>query len=115
MSERDELATVIHRRICEESLSECLEDEGYCVKAASEVLAAGYSKPRTITTVAELEALPSGSIIRDDLGFAWQKYNKPISDKPAWFAATRDTGFYFSSNFIDGNRVPLMVLFEAAS
>ena len=79
------------------------------------ILAAGYSKPRTITTVAELEALPGGSIIRDDLGFAWQKYNKPISDKPAWFAATRDTGFYFSSNFIDGNRVPLTVLFEAAS
>ena len=76
--------------------------------------AAGYSKPRAITTVAELEALPGGSIIRDDLGFAWQKYNKPISDKPAWFAATRDTGFYFSSNFIDGNRAPLTVLWEPA-
>ncbi|MFE4229173.1 hypothetical protein ACFRJ8_14940 [Arthrobacter sp. NPDC056886] len=31
---------------------------------ADAVLAAGYSKPRTITTEAELDALPVGSVIR---------------------------------------------------
>ena len=44
MTERDELATVIHRRICEDSLSECLEYGGDCTKAAYEILAAGYTK-----------------------------------------------------------------------
>lgn len=44
MSDREELAAVIHRRICEDSLSECLENEGYCVKAADEIVDAGYVK-----------------------------------------------------------------------
>jgi len=68
MSARDELATVVHRRICEDSLSDCLEDEGYCVKAANEILAAGYSKPRTITTAEELVALPNGTVVMDGKG-----------------------------------------------
>ncbi|WP_285240084.1 hypothetical protein [Pseudarthrobacter sp. MEB009] len=33
--------------------------------ATDAVLAAGYSKPRTISTVEELDALPEGSIILD--------------------------------------------------
>jgi len=37
-------------------------------KTADAILAAGYSKPRTITTEAELDALPSGSVILDSSG-----------------------------------------------
>lgn len=33
-------------------------------KSVERILAAGYRKPRTITTVAELDALPVGSVIR---------------------------------------------------
>jgi hypothetical protein len=32
-------------------------------KAVERILAAGYSKPRTITTVDELDALPNGSVV----------------------------------------------------
>jgi len=44
LSALNDLAEVIHRRICEDSLAECLEDEGYCVKAAHDIIAAGYTK-----------------------------------------------------------------------
>jgi hypothetical protein len=36
--------------------------------AAREILAAGYAKPRTITTIAELDALPEGSVILPKFG-----------------------------------------------
>lgn len=36
--------------------------------AADAILAAGYRKPRTITTREELDALPSGSVILDATG-----------------------------------------------
>ena len=81
-------------------------------KTADAILAAGYRKPRTITTAEELDALPDGSIVRDAKGFAWQKYRRPISQNPAWFAATRDDDFYNSSDFIDANRTPISVLWE---
>lgn len=66
--ERDELAQVIHSRICEESLDDCLEWRGKCVKAAEETLAAGYSRPRQVTTVEELRALPLPAIIDSPAG-----------------------------------------------
>jgi hypothetical protein len=39
------------------------------------LLAAGYSKPRTITTAEELDALPDGSAVLDDDGDASTKHN----------------------------------------
>lgn len=70
---------------------------------------------RTIVTTEDLEALPAGSIIRDAKGTAWQKYRRPISSNPAWFPATRDTGFYLSRDFVADNRTPAMVLHEEVS
>lgn len=86
------------------------EDKANFTPLASRILAAGYRKPQQVTTAGELDALPGGSIIRDAKGVAWQKYNRPLSDKPAWFPATRDDGFYFSSNLIDDERTPATVL-----
>lgn len=40
---------------------------------ADELLAAGYRKPRTITTKQEVEALPDGSVIRDGAGDVTEK------------------------------------------
>lgn len=64
-TERDDLAQIIHSRICEESLDDCLEWRGKCVKAGEEILAAGYRKPRKVSTVEEVNALPKGTIILD--------------------------------------------------
>lgn len=44
------------------------ETEPALMKIAETLLAAGYSKPRTITTREELDALPSGSVILDSAG-----------------------------------------------
>jgi hypothetical protein len=40
---------------------------------ADAILAAGYRKPRTITTRAEVEALGEGSVVRDSAGDAAEK------------------------------------------
>ncbi|MDQ5861777.1 MAG: hypothetical protein M3536_05895 [Actinomycetota bacterium] len=62
MSERDELAAVIRgNRAPWVTNTEHHEMEQ---AQADAILAAGYRKPRTITTAAELDALPVGSVIR---------------------------------------------------
>jgi len=43
------------------------------------VLAAGYSKPRTISTVKELDALPEHSVVRSGEGAVWE------SDSGVWY------------------------------
>jgi hypothetical protein len=54
MSARDELAAIIRK------------EPGYpASKLADVILAAGYRKPRTITTSAELDALTEGATIVD--------------------------------------------------
>ena len=79
--------------------------------AARQILAAGYSRPRMITAAEELDALPGGTVIRDSKGVTWQRYMK-VLDEPVWFAATRDTGFYFDSNLTDDNRLPATVIYS---
>jgi len=59
MSERDELAEELAAAYGESPSS--ADDD-----AADAILAAGYVKPRTITTVEELDALPIGSVVLSD-------------------------------------------------
>jgi len=49
---------------------------------ADTLLAAGYRRPRTVTTEAELEALPKGSVVLDSYGSAMKK------DGHYWFDAS---------------------------
>ena len=60
-NERDELATVIRaeyiRAIDRKRPSDCF------TAPADAIIAAGYRKPRTITTREELDELPSGSVV----------------------------------------------------
>ena len=105
-TERDELARIIAERYHAAHDGVTVLDSAI----ADAILAAGYVKPRQVTTVEELDALPAGTIVRDSKGFAWQKYRRPISNNPAWFPATRDDGFFLSKNFIDNERVRLTVL-----
>ena len=44
--------------------------------AATAFLAAGYTKPRTISTVEELDALPVGAIVQDAYAVGCQRTNK---------------------------------------
>ncbi len=63
-TERDELAKVLHS--IRDLTLECCED---CNRAiAEEILAAGYRKPSTITTIEELQALPDMTVVRTSAG-----------------------------------------------
>jgi hypothetical protein len=62
MSARDELARLIFERAVWTDPSAASD------QAADAILAAGYRKPRTITTGTELEALPFLTLVRDTRG-----------------------------------------------
>jgi len=61
MNARDELAAIIWDK------TDC-RDENTPDVAAGLILAAGYVKPRTITTTEEVDALPNGSVVLDHTG-----------------------------------------------
>jgi len=42
-------------------------------RAADAILAAGYRKPRQISYLHELAAVPNGAVLRDSLGQVWFK------------------------------------------
>lgn len=63
MSERDELADIIASNRNE-----------YADKTADRILAVGYRKSATITTLADLDALPWRSVIRSDEGAVFEKF-----------------------------------------
>lgn len=110
MSARDELATIVHKRICEDSLSDCLEDGGYCVKASSEILAAGYSKPRTITTVEDLDALGVGAVVRSYICNVYIKDYDLYNPADSFWVAGGSVSEYQSNRIM----FPATVLYEAA-
>lgn len=60
MNARDELSTVIGEQFEHPAGPNCPVCADV-VRAANAILAAGYSKPRTITTEEDVEALPEGS------------------------------------------------------
>jgi len=64
--ERDELAQIIKaeytRAVDRRRVTDCF------TAPADAIYAAGYRKPRTITTAEELGALDTGSVVRDETG-----------------------------------------------
>ena len=108
MNERDELAQTIHSCICEESLNDCLEWRGKCLKAAEEALAAGYRRPRTISTVEELDALPGASVVKDALTQVFEKQEAGV-----WHDGPHDW-LAFDGKFwdVDAIHLPATVLHE---
>ena len=82
MSARDELAEILHREGAYCGL--CGWEEGGCADCtktlsgyADAILAAGYVKPRTISTIEELDALPFEAVIRDSEGFILERWGEP--------------------------------------
>lgn len=68
--ERDELAQLIDRTIDQEYSP---GDDVMGADLAPAILAAGYRRPRTITTVEELDALENDSVVMSE-AIAYQKY-----------------------------------------
>jgi len=86
MSDRDTLAELIHAAICEDSWEhECLAWDGKCIRAAEQQLAAGVRPPaREITTAAELDALPIGSVISDGADQVLRRVVVFAGQPPGW-------------------------------
>lgn len=51
---------------------------------AYRLLAAGWSKPLTVNSAAELDALPHESVIRDSLGDVYEKWSPPDESMTEW-------------------------------
>jgi hypothetical protein len=81
MSARDELIRIIWDGAVADRVKDGLDQRNVPVvrpkveALADELLAAGYTKTRTITTPAELDALPEGSVIISHIvsGVAYQR------------------------------------------
>lgn len=88
MNARDELADILHGKgaycgSCGYEDGRCSDCKEVLTGYADAILAAGYSKPRQVSTVAELEGLPDGSVIRD-------KFND-VSERRAGYWCGYDT------------------------
>lgn len=75
--------------------------------AANRLLDAGWSKPRTVNGVAELDALPMFTVIRSEQGSVWERQYGALG-KPLWIEATQTRGFPHTSDEI---ALPATVLF----
>lgn len=89
MKHRDELTAILYRRI-----------GGSVGATVDAILAAGYRKPRTITTAEELDALGTDSVVRDD-EMVWLRGNSE------WYAPMTTAGY--ASRYIS---LPATVLWE---
>ncbi|MGB3413619.1 MAG: hypothetical protein WBA28_02775 [Microbacteriaceae bacterium] len=117
MSEREELICILDTEGAQSgdcghepgSIADCPNEcreilEGY----ADAILAAGYRKPRMVTTVEQVEALPSGAVVRGDDSAVTVK-----KTSGAWFLVGVD--HHFNSGFDDEElALPAKVLYEGS-
>ena len=102
MSARDELARVILEN------DEAGTMGGFTL--ADVILAAGYRKPRTVTTVEELDALPVRSVVRTERAGVYEKGCFPDEpDFPYWLVTGMSREF--ASLVLS---LPATVLYEPA-
>ncbi|UDL14889.1 hypothetical protein PP357_gp42 [Arthrobacter phage Sarge] len=92
MSARDELAEVIK---AVDIIREKGETRPHALRQADAVLAAGYRKPRTITTQEELDALPEGVMVWTDAGFYLKErlmhgISTWVTTNERWYFKTED-------------------------
>jgi hypothetical protein len=72
---------------------------------ADAAMAAGYRKPRTITTTRELDALPVGSVVLDQFGLSLHK-----NAFTGWCASNGATNI--PTDMLEQEALPATVLFE---
>lgn len=58
-------------------------------KAVERIIAAGYSKPRTVTTAEELGALPAGVVVMDHAGYVLKR-----STRTVWLSTDEEGATY---------------------
>ncbi|MCW2092475.1 UNVERIFIED_ORG: hypothetical protein M2328_005755 [Rhodococcus erythropolis] len=75
--------------------------------AARDLERDGWSKPRTVNSATELDALPMFTVIRSEQGSAWERQYGALG-KPLWIEATQTRGFPHTSDEIT---LPATVLF----
>lgn len=75
---------------------------------AGVILAAGYTKPRTVNSVEGLYALPGESVIRDDRGIVYELDYFPSMPKQRWWISTGTERRSHLSEII----LPVTVLYE---
>lgn len=71
---------------------------------AQAILAAGYSRPRHVRTVVELEAMAKGSVILSHLGGVWTKYYDHFRESDNWEAK--------GASYLHPDDLPATVLYE---
>lgn len=100
--------------VAEKDWDENREHHDYAYEIADRLIAAGYSKPRTITTAEELDALPVGSVVLHH-GRAFQHYPAypaPFDEYQKWKCG--DGGFVRSTKSGD-MLLPALVIHEATA
>lgn len=78
-TERDELIGILHQtatadRVRNTHLSHVPVVEAKVHETADAIMAAGYRKPRQVTTAFALEGMPKGTLILAANGEVWRKY-----------------------------------------
>lgn len=106
MSEREELASILS---CQCTCDGKPDPSELHYRMADAVLSAGFRKPRVVTTVEELEALPDGAVIRLSNSRVAGKF--AITNYHYWevFGVTGD---FLSGDF--GKHIPVTVLYEGS-
>lgn len=56
----------------------------YAYDTAARILAAGYRKPRTVSSVDELDTLPDGSVVLDAERVIRERYTDDDTKSPLW-------------------------------
>ena len=102
MNDRDELIELINAADKNFTLWDSDVQE-----AADTILAAGYRKPRTITTAEELDALPNGTAVMDGQGEVARKLVY------GWRVLVSESGFdAWLSDSLEETYLPATVLWE---
>jgi hypothetical protein len=107
-AERDELADVFAYHPVTLGPAPLQLMKGFAQEIADKILAAGYRKPRTITTVEELDALVGGVVILSAAGVVYVKEYE-MFDPGTWWWVTAGAVSEFQSNRI---ALPATVLHE---
>ena len=98
MTARDELENMIHDAIYPGGdRDDRMTWPRSIFDAATAILAAGYSKPRTITTTEELDALGFQAVVRDAEDYVLERWGEPEEQmwatpmNSAWIRSTEVT------------------------
>lgn len=99
-----------HGTMSQDDFTPANEESDLIAEIAAAVLEAGYTKPRQVTTVEELDALPKGVVVREDRhGLIWERQGD--GEGGSFWVETGDEQEYQTPAI----ELPVTVLFEGAA